>query len=242
MNKILKEGDRIEFKDILKPSDEEAGKKANVYVSQIFEFDEEEDIIRVAMPIMKGNLIPLPKDGMFETFFFASKGLYRCKSKILERYKEGNVYAMRISLESELEKYQRRQYFRLEKSFSLLYSGMNDDEYLSIIETRNIPETLMEQTRYIEGVSLDISGGGMRFVGKSMIEPNSKIFIIFDIETSSENVRLRIPANVFLSFEIPGRGQKYEQRVEFENISKESREMLIKYIFEEERRMRKDGR
>ena len=35
---------------------------------------------------------------------------------------------------------------------------------------------------------------------------------------------------------------QYEHRVEFRNISKENREMLIKYIFQEERKIRKNNR
>jgi c-di-GMP-binding flagellar brake protein YcgR len=45
-----------------------------------------------------------------------------------------------------------------------------------------------------------------------------------------------------MSFSLPNDSTKYEHRVEFENISKEYREILIKYIFEEERMMRKSAK
>lgn len=239
MIKVLSEGDRIEFKEILLKAEEHAGKKANTYVSQIFDFDEKDDSIRVAMPISKGKLIPLPKDEVFDTFFYTSKGLYKCRSRVIDRYKVNNIYTLKISLETELQKYQRRQYFRLEKTMSLIYSTISDEEYIKMLETRKIPDEMMLSERYTEGTSLDISGGGMRFVGKKLIPTKQKVFIIFDIFTSSGQVKFKLPATVVLSFEVPNQLNKFEHRVEFENISKEYREILIKFIFEEERKARK---
>lgn len=237
MIKGLSEGDRIEFKDILLKAEIQAGKKPNTYISQIFEFDD--DLIKVAMPISKGRLIPLPKDGVFDTFFYTSKGLYQCRCRVIDRYKLNNVYTMKIALETELQKFQRRQFFRLEKMMSLMYTELTEEEYLTIIETKMVPEELYEAGRYFEGTALDVSGGGMRFVGGKHIASNKKIVVSFDAYLNSGVAKFRFPANVVLSFELPNTRGKYEHRIEFENISKENRELLIKYIFEEERKMRK---
>lgn len=239
MIKGLAEGNRIEFKEILLKAEEQAGRKAGIYVSQIFDFDDKDDTIRVAMPISKGKLIPLPKDEVFDTYFYTSKGLYQGRCRVIDRLKTGNIYTMKVSLETELKKYQRRQYYRLEKTISLIYSPISDNEYIEMLETRKMPENLMQSERYAEGTALDISGGGIRFVGKNHVPTNQKMLVIFDIFTSSGQVKFRLPANVVLSFELPNRANRFEHRVEFENISKEYREILIKYIFEEERKMRK---
>ena len=239
MIKGLSEGDRIEFKEILLRAEEQSGRKAGIFVSQIFDFDENEGTIRVAMPISKGKLVPLPHDEVFDTYFYTSKGLYQCRSRVIDRYKSGNIYTMKISLETELQKYQRRQYYRLEKTLSLIYSPISDEEYIEMLETRKMPENLMKSERYAEGTALDISGGGIRFVGRSLVPTNKKMLVIFDIYTASGQVKFRLPANVVLSFELPNHSNRFEHRIEFENISKEYREILIKYIFEEERKMRK---
>ena len=71
---------------------------------------------------------------------------------------------------------------------------------------------------------------------------NKKMLVILDIFTASGHVKFRLPANVVLSLEVPDRAYRFEHRNEFENISKEYREILIKYIFEEERKMRKGSK
>lgn len=235
----LSEGDRIEFKEILLKAEEQSGRKAQSYVSQIFDFDEKENVIRVAMPISKGKLVPLPKDEVFDTYFYTKKGLYHARCRIIDRYKSGSIYTMRVALETELQKYQRRQYYRLEKTFSLIYSSISEEEYIKMLETKKMPDGLMQPERYAEGTALDISGGGIRFVGKNLVPTNQKVLVIFDIFTSAGQVKFRLPGTVILSFELSNHVSRYEHRIEFENISKEYREILIKYIFEEERKMRK---
>lgn len=239
MIKGLSEGDRIEFKEMLLKAEEKAGKKANIYVSQILEFDDKADVIRVAMPIHKGKLVPLPKGEVFDTFFYTARGLYQCRCRVLDKFKMGNIYVLRVTVETELQKYQRRQYFRLEKTLAILYTELTDKDYIRMLETKSIPEEMASPDRYAEGTVLDISGGGMRFVGRKMIPSDTKVFVIFDLFTSKGQVKFRLPASVIVSFELTNVTGRFEHRIEFENISEEYRDILIKYIFEEERRLRK---
>ena len=82
----------------------------------------------------------------------------------------------------------------------------------------------------------------MRFVGRKMIETGIKLLLIFQIVVGGKEIKFGLPATVRMSFSLPNDSTKYEHRVEFENISKEYREILIKYIFEEERMMRKSAK
>ena len=72
--RLLKTGDKIEFRDIISADDLDAGIKPRVYVSQIFEIYPSGNL-NVAMPISKGQLVPLSKGKRFETFFYTSKGI-----------------------------------------------------------------------------------------------------------------------------------------------------------------------
>lgn len=240
MIKGLSEGDKIEFREILLLSEEQTGRRPSTYASQILDFDEDDDsVMSVAMPVSKGRLVPLPKGGVFDTYFYTEKGLYRCKCRILDRVKTGNIYSINILMETELKKFQRRQYFRLEKTIPIIYTELSDEEYMALLETKRLSEDFMHAERYAEGTGLDISGGGMRFVGRKIIETGNKLMLIFQIVAGGKEVKFRLPATVRMSFSLPNDSSRYEHRVEFENISKEYRELLIKYIFEEERRMRK---
>lgn len=240
-SKIISEGDKIEFTDILSPDDLMEGKKSNKYVSQVFDFTENGNI-KVAMPILRGRLIPLTKGAKYEAFFYTSRGLFQCRALVVDRYKSGNIYTVEIELKSELQKYQRRQYYRLEKAIPIKYSQLSEINYVKMIKTRKFPEEMMDSSIYENGMSADISGGGMRFVGNKKIEKDDKVLIVFDVSSENVQTQFHLPASVILSFELPNRVNFFEHRVEFENISKEYREILIRYIFEEERKQRKNTR
>ncbi len=240
-SKIISEGDKIEFTDILSPDDLMEGKKSNKYVSQVFDFTENGNI-KVAMPILRGRLIPLTKGAKYEAFFYTSRGLFQCRALVVDRYKSGNIYTVEIELKSELQKYQRRQYYRLEKVIPIKYSQLSEINYVKMIKTRKFPEEMMDSSIYENGMSADISGGGMRFVGNKKIEKDDKVLIVFDVSSENVQTQFHLPASVILSFELPNRVNFFEHRVEFENISKEYREILIRYIFEEERKQRKNTR
>ena len=238
---ILNEGDKLELREILTEKEIADGAKPAVYVSQIFEEDEDGDL-RVAMPILKGRLVPLMKGEKYDAFFFVGKFLYNARVEIIDRFKSENIYTMKIRLDTELKKFQRRQYYRLEKSIDILYAPLSDEDYQTIIETRQFPES-MKRINYFEAASTsDISGGGMRFVGHTKVDAGKKVMVIFDVAGKSRQMKFRLPATVISSSLIPERAGRYEHRIEFENISREYREILIHYIFEEERRLRHNTR
>ena len=235
--RLLSEGDKIEFRDIVSQEDLDAGIKPRVYVSQIYEFTGN-NIIKTAMPISKGKLVPLDKGRKYDTFFFTSKGIYQCITRIINRSKSDKLYTLEIEQVTELKKFQRRQYFRLEKTIPIYYAELSDEDYLSILKTHHFPESMRDIDMFENADTLDISGGGMRFVGKRQIETGKRMLIMFDINDRERQIKFRLPATVILSFKVPNRIGMYEHRIEYENITREYRELLIKYIFEEERKKR----
>lgn len=237
-NKVIAVGNKIEFKTILRPEAKQEGIKPETYVSQVLDIDDDGNV-NVAMPIVKGRLIPLSKGEKFDAYFFTQKGMYYAKVVILERYKNGNIYSMDIEFKTEPQRYQRRQYFRLEKTVPIWYVEISDASYKKMMETKQLPEEIRNAGGYAEGATCDISGGGLRFTGPKKIESGKKLFAIFDISGDASNNKFKILANVIRSFEIEGRRGLFEHRVEFNNISNEYREQLIKFIFEEERKMRR---
>lgn len=237
-NRLLAAGDKVEFRDSISKEDLKLGIKPKIYVSKIYDFTDE-GYINVAMPISKGKLVPLERGRIFDVFFYTSKGIYQCRAKIMNRSKSDNLYSLEILLVTELQKFQRRQYFRLEKTLPIYYAELSEENYLLILKTHQFPDDMKDINLFSQADTLDISGGGMRFVGRTQIAQGKKVLVMFDINEHGKPVKYRLPATVILSFGIRGRAGMFEHRIEFENITKEYRELLIRYIFEEERKKRR---
>lgn len=240
-NRLITEGDKIDLKDILSKEQLNGGLTPATYASQVFEI-RNDDILRVSMPIEHGRIIPLSKGKKFDAFFYTAKGLYQCRVIIIDRFKINNIYMMDIELLTEPVKYQRRQYYRLELNIPVRYMQVTETESNMMANEEELPERLGNLSEYYSGDTIDISGGGLRFTGDGFVEKGNKLAVVFDIDYEGNIERYVLAADVVMSFAVPQQHGMYEHRVEFRNISKEHREMLIKYIFQEERKIRKNNR
>lgn len=240
-NRLITEGNKIDFKDILSKEQLNGGLTSATYASQVFEI-RNDNILRVSMPIEHGRIIPLSKGKKFDAFFYTAKGLYQCRVIIIDRFKINNIYMMDIELLTEPVKYQRRQYYRLELNIPVRYMQITETESNVMANEEELPERLGNLSEYHTGDTIDISGGGLRFTGDTLVEKGNRLAVVFDIDYEGNIERYLLAADVIMSFAIPQHHGMYEHRVEFKDISKENREMLIKYIFQEERKIRKNNR
>lgn len=238
----LSVGNKIEMVQISErlSGEEEKGRR---YVSQILEFDEEnEAVISAAMPIYEGKLIPLEIGTKYNVYFYTRKGLFTCTAVVLNRDKKDNIYTMQLELTSDLKKFQRRQYYRLEGSFQVYYKVFNQDEYDYYERTRKLAESL-ERAAYTNGVTLDVSGGGTRFLSKEKLQRGDRCHIVIYFNDEEEKKEpFSFVATIVSSVMTKNKPGVYEQRVEFEHQSERHRERFIKSIFEIERRMRQKER
>lgn len=217
-----------------------------VYMSQLLDYIGD-DKANISMPIMKGRIIPLSIGDKYMISFYTNKGLFQCKSIITDRFKNNNIYIHEIQFLSELEKYQRRQYYRLDCIIDFTYHIITELEtiltkqiqlsnFQNEMEKNNCINTLDEYKNiWQNGTIIDISGGGARFNSNHLFEQVDGILMNIDLEAT----RLVLNAKVISSNKMIHRQGYYEHRVKFINISKEDREAIIKFIFEEDRRKRR---
>ena len=91
----------------------------------------------------------------------------------------------------------------------------------------------------LEGTSFDIGGGGVRFRVDKSYEAKEMILCILHLEIKG-NVRNIETMGKVLSASPIKNTESYEVRVQFEKISNRDRELIIQYIFEDERRRRRN--
>ena len=215
------------------------------------------------LPIYRGLIVPLPINAKYELVIYANTALYKCNAILKERYKEDNMHVMILEICSELKKYQRREYYRLTYSLDLTYYVLGDDldialdkmdEILGILPVEELQDTdetevtvdkhivsevkSSENHGSVQGITIDISGGGMRFVSKKRTDIGQYILLEFAVMVDDKKVEYSQLSKVIYTREVPTKANTYEHRVQFERITIPERELLIKFIFEQERRYR----
>lgn len=243
LSKILSPGDRLELIRVMSEEKknrlvEQNSVEAKVLLSQIYDMVDEEQL-KIAMPIVEGRVIPLPVSARYDACFFTSGGLYKSRLVITDRYKEDGLYILVVELMSDLKKFQRRQYFRLECTLDIEYCLLEDSEVEKLKEEPDLIQEMIESESFTEAIVLDISGGGVRFASDEKLVPGTNILVNLNILTESGQKVYGVMAKVLSSNRIVNKENMYEQRVEYLEIAGHTREAIIKFIFEQERRLRK---
>ena len=233
ISKYVNVGDRIDIESIKREGDVATEKK--VYKSQVFDI-ESEDRIKVAMPMEQGRVILLPIEEEFNLCFYTPGGLFQCIGRVADRYKSGNIFILVVDLLTDIRKYQRREYYRLNCVLNMKSTMINQKDIQSYTEKVHFIDT---DLTFDNGTMVDISGGGARFISNVKYPKDSHILFTFDLFVSDKLSSYKLIGKVLLSQEIEGREGEYEHRIMFVNIMNDEREGIIKYIFEEERRIRR---
>lgn len=233
-------GDKVDIKVIQQVKQvEKTGVTPHTYKSDVFDINDEGEF-ELSMPIENGKIILLSLGIRYEFVFYTSAGLYRCIGQIKERYKKENVYVVLIELHSQLNKFQRREYFRypclvetqyfliskeeaVEESTEKIFNGIRDDDFY---EKQKI------------GSIVDLSGGGVRFMSDERMEADSYILLIIRLCNEIMDKQYYLTGHVLTSEQTDGKIKRYENRVQFIFKDTRVREEIIRYIFEEERKSR----
>lgn len=249
LRELVNIGDKIEVKKL--DLNGELIKSSKTYVSQMVDYKDDGKII-VATPIRNAMIVTLEREGDYRLYFYTIRGLYQCDCKVIMNYREKKMVLTLVEPTSKLKKIQRRQYYRLECVHEIVYRLIREEEIkleekLLIGKFKNTDEKLEIRKKlshmgnnWTKAVITDLSGGGCRFNSQEELKSGDKVRIKLDFIIKNELKKLDIIADIIKSQKVISRTGVYEHRAEFYNIIKKDREDLIKYIFEQERRLRKN--
>ena len=236
ISKYVSIGDKLDLEtiDISMDSDISQNVGRKNYKSQIYDIVSE-DQIKIAMPMEQGKVILLPVDGEYNVCFYTQSGLYQCLGRIIDRYKSDNIFVLVVELTTDLRKYQRREYYRLNCVLDMKSREVTEED----VDVYN------EQVRFVDtditfnnGIMVDISGGGARFISRVRYPKGANILFVFSLYVSGSLNEYKLIGKVLLSEELENKPGEYEHRIQFVNILNDDRESIIRYIFEEERKKR----
>lgn len=238
LSKFVSIGDKIELQAVGRAGEKQVqrdGKKRTFY-SAIYDFLSE-DTLEITMPMEQTKLILLPVDSEFDLVFYGTSGLYQCFARIIDRYKSNNVYLLVVEMTSNLRKYQRREYYRFSCALEMCARNLQEEEIQAIEESEHYILTPGLPLR--QSVIVDISGGGLRFISTQKYDPESFLYISYNLLKNNEQKKYEVVGKVLSARELENRPGTWEHRVQYYDMDQKTREEIIKYIFEEERKSRR---
>lgn len=247
---VINVGDRIELTHVKSALRRKVTE--NTYTSQLLDYDGLRTA-KISMPIYEGKVIPLELEDEFDLCFFNAAGLYRCRAKVIKRLREGNIHMAMMTFLSLPKKYQRRQFYRLDCHIPVRYRVISEQEKTlrDFLNTTVFEDpALMEayerkleeyQKGAQEAVLTDISGGGIRFQCRQVVEPGDLVEVEIPLAMPDGMRSFQSVVKVVSQIDLPGENNS-EERCEFDHIGRQEREMIVKYVFEEQkRRLRKES-
>lgn len=211
---------------------DEDGVRLGVQLISEFEWMVNENTALIAAPIHEGVLYPLRIGTVTNVYFSIKKYnnvyLYRTRARILARTNDGNLALLKVRFEGSPERIQRRGYFRLDCSVPVRFRVVD-----SFNETRN------EGIPYMSSITSNLSGGGMNLLLIDKIDDGS--IIECELQTDRDRV-VRFFGKVIKCGRNPVETKlKFQASIVFAKITDKDREEVIKYIFKEQRILRKKG-
>lgn len=248
LERLLTAGDKVEVMKTSGLANNPSDKK--VYYSLLVDIDAE-DRLTVTMPIEAGKVVPLTVGERYWLVFYTHSGIYQAKALIIARERQGNVHVMILRALTELERIQRRQFYRIECVMDVEYRIMGEIEakgyeilrtkaYKTMEDRIKIKRLLVPSgNEWNKGVAVDISGGGMRFNTKQNHENPDYLELRFLLNIGAVTKEIITPARVIRYAAVKNSLDTKEFRVEFVEISTKQREDIVQYVFNEDRNRRK---
>ena len=235
VSNVLKVGDKVELTKV-QAAQSDASVRKKVYISQIYEIMDDSRV-KIGMPIENGHLVAMAPRTRLDACFYTARGLYHGRVIVVERMRENNIYVMVVEIQYELTKFQRRQYYRLNCTMDLLHRPMEEEEKDLFVNKSIIPDS-DDIKGFINGIALDFSGGGVRFISLEKYGKDELIVVRLKICYEDEYKIYSVVGRVVSSVPAKNGRGNIENRVEFVDLNSKIREEIIRYIFREERKQR----
>ena len=199
------------------------------YVSKILRFTD--DGIIIYKTVFNGLELTFIDDKYYDMIFYVKDCLFKAKVVLSDIYKEDGIDVVELDMMSELERYQRREYYRIDYYCNIEYK---------ILEVYNENGEMERHSgTWCKAKLSNISGGGMKFNSDTGIPTAKRVFLKFALGEGKARTAYSCLANVVLISKKDVGKIIYEYRVSFSDIDESERENIVKFVFEEERKMRR---
>lgn len=238
LSKYVLPGGEVELRTIERGMEQDPDRQTRVHRSRVLSVLTE-DRLEIAMPIENNKLVLLPVDGEYDMYFYGNNVVYQCNARVVDRYRHNGQYVLVMDLTSNLRNYQRREYYRFSCALDMNSRQLEEEEEISVAEQ----EEFLPKLPLKSSVIVDISGGGLRFVAYYAYEVNSLILCKYHLQVDGHDKEYRLVGKVLAVNELEREPGVFDHRVQYVHVDPQDREEIIKYIFDEVRKVhpKKEG-
>lgn len=190
--------------------------------------DVTDNTIVVDNPVEKGDIVPFQIGSKVTCSLQHENAILRFEAHVLDRKVRNSLTLLVLSKPDNINRVQRRQFFRLAASLNLHY--------------RLLPDLQASSTApFKDARTKDISGGGVRFAARGEMKRDDILDLLIEVPQRNKEPAL-VPC-VGRVVVVKGEGKEKEYGIEFVLIDEPDREKIVKFVFEEQaKRRRKEMR
>ena len=199
----------------------------------------------ISAPMYRGATIPLTVGALLRVSYYRPGGMYSFMANVVKRYRSGELDLVDMDVKSTVNKYQRREFVRLETVIPLSvrlialpehFLERTPEQVLRLLcDTRfaGVPRPRLEGEEIFQCYTTDLSGGGACFVSNEKFEQGSLIENTFHLneydEVTTDGQIVRVDA-------CQDRLAGWRVSVQYVNIDERVRRRFIKFIFTQQTR------
>jgi c-di-GMP-binding flagellar brake protein YcgR len=243
LTELTRLGDKIDIQLIQQLEMQDRGELTGpirTYKSSVFDFISDTEM-EISMPTENGRMVLFQIGLRCRLLFYTKKGLYSCNATVQRRYKKENFFVLAMQITSKVIKFQRREFFRIDCMIKIRYVRIKE-EVAAFSSTEDIFAEITKpeyEDQYKDAMSLDLSGGGIRFSTDEGFKPGE--FIVIKLKLSDEHIDqlYYLATRIIASGQMTNGSGKYVNRGQFIFKNLRDREFIVRYVFDEERRIRR---
>ena len=239
---VISPGDKIDIQLTYQIEKNNNGElvEINLYKSSVLDFISNSEI-EIYMPSENGKVVLFQNGLRLRMLFYSKRSLYECHGIVKNRCKKDNILSLIIELKTPLEKYQRREFYRIECTIDMQYYHISEE--VAKLETTEQLFSEIQDFEYIDkehkAIIQDISGGGIRFVTDEMLDKGSYLLAVIRLTNDKIDNTFYLVCKIIASDKIEHMQNKFSNRAKFNFKEIKDRETIVRYVFEEERRIRR---
>lgn len=235
-------GDKVDIKLTYQVERQQNGEDIEVklYKSSVMDLLSENSM-ELSMPTESGRMVLFQIGLRCEAVVYTGKGMYKVNAVARERYKKDNLYMLVMDILDEPVKFQRREFFRISYVSDMKYYRVTP-EIADLQTTEELfvavhnPDKKLPQ---YHGIIQDISGGGIKFASEYSEKAGSYIVIELRLVNSKFDETFYLLCRIVEGDLRNEAVDKVSNRAKFIYKDLKDRETIVRFVFEEERRIRK---